>query len=60
MANAVGDAVGPGYSTNDSAWIGAGTGAEIRGDADGPERAESKIDIIMLDKTNKIPILISY
>lgn len=54
MANAMGDAVGPSYSTNDGVWTGAGTVTEIRGDADGPEGLESKIDIIMPDKTNKI------
>ena len=36
------------------------TNARIIGDADGPEEAENKVDIIMSDKTNKTPILVSY
>ena len=36
------------------------TGAGTIDDADGLEGAKSKINIIMPDKTNKIPILVSY
>ncbi len=57
MASAVGDAAGPGCSTGDSAGTGARTGAGVRGDADGPEAAESKVDITTPDKT---PIMVSY
>ena len=45
-----------GYSEGD----GAGTDAGIIGDADGPERAEGKVDIITSDKTNKTLILVCY
>lgn len=38
----------------------AGTGAKKRDDVDGLEGLEGKVDITMLNKTNKIPILISY
>ncbi len=65
MANAVGDAAEPDCSEGDSAGTGArtgaGTGIKMRGDADGPERVESKVvNIITPDKTNKTPILVSY
>ncbi len=56
MASAMGKAAGPGGSTGD----GTGMGAGAKGDADGPEAAEGKVDIIMLDKINKTPILVSY
>ncbi len=56
MASAMGDAAGVNCSAEDD----AGTGAGARGDADGPEAAEGKIDITMPDKTNKTLILVSY
>ena len=52
----MGDAIGPGYSERDM----TGTGTWTIDDADGLEGAEGKIDIIMSDKTNKLPILVSY
>ncbi len=57
MASAVGDAAGPGWSAGDGAGTGARTGAGARGDADGPEVAEGKVDITTPDKT---PIMVSY
>ncbi len=57
MASVVGDTAGPGYSTGDSAGTGARMGAGVRGDADGPEVAEGKVDITTPDK---ISIMVSY
>ncbi len=57
MANAVGDAARPGCSTGDGVGTGAGTDAGARGDVDGPEAAEGKVDITTPDKT---PIIVSY
>ncbi len=56
MTTAVDDAAGPDCGAGDSARTGAGTGAEARGDADGPEAAEGKVDITTTDKT---PIMVS-
>ncbi len=56
----MGDAAGPGCSTGDGAGTGFGMGARARGDADGPETVEGKVDIITPDKTNKTLILVSY
>lgn len=65
QASTVSDIAGPGYSEVD----GTGTGVETDNteaagigtiDNDEPEGAEGKVDITTLDKTNKIPILISY
>lgn len=36
------------------------TDAKTIGDADGLKKAESKVNITTLKKTNKIPILVSY
>ena len=55
-ASAMSNAARPGYSERDN----AGTNAKIMSDADGPEGAKGKVDITMLDKTNKIFILVSY
>ena len=52
----MGDATVPGYSERNT----TGTGTRTIDDADGLEGAEGKIDIIMPDKTNKLPILVSY
>lgn len=60
MANIIDDIAGPDYSMGDNGEIGAGIGAGARSDMDGPNRAEGKVDIITLDKTNKILILVSY
>ncbi len=60
MVNAVGNIARPGCSAEDGAGTDAGKGAGAKGDADGPEGIEGKIDITMPDKTNKIPILVSY
>lgn len=46
----------PGYTERDGVRTGAGTINNING----LEGAEGKIDIIMLDKTNKTSILVSY
>ena len=55
-ARAVGDTAGPGCSKGD----GARTSAGMMDNADGPEKAEGKVDIIMPDQINKTPMLISY
>ncbi len=60
MANIVGDVAELGYSEGDNTGMGAKIGAGTKGDADGPEEVEGKIDIWILDKANKIFILISY
>ncbi len=57
MASAVGDAAGPGCSAADGAGTGTRTGIRARGDVDGPEAAEGKVDITTPDKT---PIVVSY
>ncbi len=57
MTSAMDDAVGPGCSARDVAGTDAETGAGARGDADGPEVAEGKVDITTLDKT---PIMVCY
>lgn len=60
----MGEAAEPGCNEVDSAgtnvWTdSAGTAGTGTMDDDGPERAEGKVDITTLDKTNKTPILIS-
>ena len=55
-ASAVGDAAGPGWSERDSAETGTG----IIDDADRLEGVKNKVDITTLEKSNKIPILVSY
>ena len=52
----MGDAARPGCIEGDD----AGTGVGTMSDTHRPERTEDKIDIIMLDKTNKIAIHVSY
>ena len=51
-ASAIGNVAGLGGSERD--------GTRMMGDADGPEGAKGKADIITPDKTNKTPILVSY
>lgn len=53
------DAAGLGCSEMDGTRTGAETAGVKTIDDDGSEGAESKVDIITPDKTNKIPILIS-
>lgn len=60
IANVIGHAARPGCSKGDSIGTNTKTGSKIRGDVDGPEGAKSKVDIITLDKANKIAILVSY
>lgn len=64
MASAIGDVARLGCNEGKNAEtdvkMDVGTGIEIKSDANGPERVEDKIDIIMSDKINKIPILINY
>lgn len=50
------DAARPGCSEKDD----AGTGTGTMGHIDGLERAKSKIDITIPNKTNKTLILVSY
>lgn len=67
-AYVIGDIARPSYSKRDStrtctgtgAGTGAGTGFRIIGNANKSEGAKSKVDISTPNKTNKIPILISY
>ncbi len=49
MATAMVDTAGPGCSARDSAGTSARTGAGAKGDADGPQVAESKVDITTPD-----------
>lgn len=65
MASVVDDAAEPGCNERGDAGTGTrtgvGTSARMKGDTDGPEVVEGKIvDITTPDKTNKIPILVSY
>lgn len=64
MANTVSDVVRLSCSEGDGAETSARTGvrisARMRDDADRSEEMEGKIDITILDKTNKTPILVSY
>lgn len=60
MASIIDDIARPDYSMGDNAEMGAGIGAGVRSDMDGPDGAEGKVDITMLDKTNKTLILVSY
>lgn len=60
IISALDDIAGSGYSEGDSAGTGAGTGTRTKGDMDKPEGTEDKIDIIMLDKTNMTPIIVSH
>ena len=50
------DTVELSYSERDN----AGTSARTINDANGPKKAKGKIDIIMPNKTNKTPLLVSY
>ena len=50
------DTTGLGCSKRDN----AGTDTRTIGDIDGPKKAKSKVDIIMLNMTNKTLILVSY
>lgn len=59
-ANAMSDEAGLGYSEADNAGTGTWTTGIGTIDDNRPQKAESKINIILLDKTNKISILISY
>ena len=52
----MGDTAGPGCSEGE----GAKTGTKTMDDTDGLEGVEGKVGIIMPDKTNKTPILVSY
>ncbi len=64
MTSTVGDVAGPVCNAGDGTGIdtetNAETGAGVRGDVDGPERVEGKLDITTSSKTNKTPILMSY
>ncbi len=56
----MGDVAEPGCSAGNDAKMGTGIDTGMRGDADRSEEAESKVDITMPKKTNKVPILVSY
>lgn len=60
MASVMDDIAWLNYSEEDSTGIGIKTAAKTRSDVDGLKKAEGKVDITTLDKTNKIPKLISY
>lgn len=52
----MGDVAGPGCNEGDS----TGSDARTGGDVHRLERAKGKLDITTSDKTNKMPILVSY
>ncbi len=57
MASTVGDVARSGCSAGNGARTSVETGARTRGDADGPEVTEGKVDITTPDKTS---IMVSY
>ncbi len=68
MASIVSNTVWPDYNERNGAGIGTGIGARTgtgtgvgtKGDTEGLEGMEDKVDITIADKTNKSPILVSY
>lgn len=60
MANAMGDTAKSDCNKEDGTETSVEIGAGIRDNMDGPEETESKVDIIILDKTNKTAILVNY
>ena len=55
-ANAINDATERDWNKEDN----ASTSTKTINNADRPEKVEGKVDIIILDKTNKTLILVSY